>query len=246
MYQKYVRLSQLWNLRNSDASLSSLLAIQCLMTFVLVPLVATHVITPVFTDIGLLSFTVICAVVYAERIGTLMLLLGCMLAILFGPAIGRILLAHKEASGLTLHEAILTAAFLFNVLITSLVTQHTFGAGRVTRHRILGAVLVYLNVAVLFSILYDLLETRLGGSLRFASGALLSPDMGERHSEMTYFSMVTITTCGYGDIVPVHPFMRSLTTIEAFFGQLFPATFVARLVALHLSHNGSLPPDQGN
>jgi hypothetical protein len=53
--------------------------------------------------------------------------------------------------------------------------------------------------------------------------------------------MTTITSTGYGDLVPVHPFARSLANLEATFGVLFPATFVARLVALHLAQS-----DAGN
>ena len=49
---------------------------------------------------------------------------------------------------------------------------------------------------------------------------------------MSYFSLATITTTGYGDLAPVHPLARSLANLEAAFGMLFPATFLARLVAL--------------
>lgn len=225
-----------WHLRNSDACLSALLIIQCLMTFVLVPLVAVQVVGPWFIDAGLLLFAVICATVYAERIGVLLGLLCSLLAIVTGPAVWANLRVHDAANAVTLHETILFGAFCFNALITGLVTRHTFGAGRVTRHRILGAVLVYLNVAVLFSTVFDILDTSLGGAIRYAGGAMLGTGPGVRRAEPTYFSLTTLTTCGYGDLVPVHPFVRSLATLEALFGQLFPATFVARLVALHLTH----------
>jgi Ion channel len=43
-----------------------------------------------------------------------------------------------------------------------------------------------------------------------------------------------LTSLGYGDIVPVHPYARSLANIEAVIGQLFPATLLARLVTLEL------------
>lgn len=45
---------------------------------------------------------------------------------------------------------------------------------------------------------------------------------------------MTLTTSGYGDIVPLHPFARSLATLEAVIGQLFPATLLAWLVTLEL------------
>ena len=55
-------------------------------------------------------------------------------------------------------------------------------------------------------------------------------------SKLIYFSFVTLTSVGYGDIVPVHPFARSLANIEAIIGQLYPATLLARLVTLE--HQG--------
>jgi voltage-gated potassium channel Kch len=51
---------------------------------------------------------------------------------------------------------------------------------------------------------------------------------------LIYFSFVTLTTTGYGDIVPIHPYARSLANIEAVIGQLYPATLLARLVTLEL------------
>jgi hypothetical protein len=53
-------------------------------------------------------------------------------------------------------------------------------------------------------------------------------------SDLTYLSFVTLTTIGYGDILPVHPIARSLCTLEAIIGQLYPATLLARLVTLEL------------
>ena len=54
--------------------------------------------------------------------------------------------------------------------------------------------------------------------------------------DVVYFTMISITTTGFGDIVPVAPLARSLANLESVIGQLFPATLLARLVALHLAH----------
>ena len=53
-------------------------------------------------------------------------------------------------------------------------------------------------------------------------------------SNLVYFSLVTLTSVGYGDLVPVHPLARSLANLESIIGQLFPATILARLVTLEL------------
>ena len=53
--------------------------------------------------------------------------------------------------------------------------------------------------------------------------------------KLLYFSFTTLTTVGYGDIVPVHPFARSLANLEAIMGQLYPATLLARVVTLSVA-----------
>jgi hypothetical protein len=55
-------------------------------------------------------------------------------------------------------------------------------------------------------------------------------------SGLIYFSFVTLTTTGYGDVFPLHPIARSLCNLEAVIGQLYPATLLARLVTLEMAH----------
>jgi hypothetical protein len=56
--------------------------------------------------------------------------------------------------------------------------------------------------------------------------------------DLIYFSFVTLTTTGYGDIMPLHPYARSLANVEAIIGQIYPATLLARLVTLELTDKG--------
>jgi hypothetical protein len=227
-----------WSLRANDAGLTALFAAQCLMTFCFVPLVATHVVDRWLMDAGLLVTAVVCAIAFTQRRATQVILVSSLLAIVLGPPVWTRLTAGITESVLTPHETISFAAFVFNLIVTILVARHVFGAGRVTGHRILGAVLVYLNVAVLFSIMYDILDSYVGGgAIRAATGNLSIDGSGNRIAELSYFSLTTITTCGYGDLAPTHPLARSLANLEAIFGQLFPAIFVARLVALQLTHS---------
>jgi len=59
---------------------------------------------------------------------------------------------------------------------------------------------------------------------------------------LLYFSLATLTTTGYGDIVPLHSVARSQATLEAVIGQLYPATLLARLVTLEMQ--GRRPSDE--
>jgi len=56
----------------------------------------------------------------------------------------------------------------------------------------------------------------------------------QAYGAILYFSFVTLTSTGFGDIAPVHPLVRMLANLEGIIGQLYPATLIARLVTLEL------------
>jgi hypothetical protein len=65
-------------------------------------------------------------------------------------------------------------------------------------------------------------------------GSITSGDRESLQSKLFYFSFVTLTTLGYGDIVAVHPTVRMLVILEGVVGQLYPAILIARLVSLQV------------
>ena len=110
------------------------------------------------------------------------------------------------------------------------VARAVFAPGRVTYHRIIGAVLPYLLIALVFVALF--IFAGLASPQSFSGLALQdSPSLA---ANLIYFSFATLTTTGYGDIIPVHPLARSLCNLEAIIGQLYPATLLARLVSLEI------------
>jgi voltage-gated potassium channel Kch len=125
-----------------------------------------------------------------------------------------------------------SAAVAFAALGT-VIGQAALGPGRVTWHRIQGAIALYLILALVFAHLYGLLNALVPDAF-----ANVPPHVDANavfyRGHLLYFSFVTLTTTGYGDIVPLHPVARSLATLEAVIGQLFPATLLARLVSLEL------------
>jgi hypothetical protein len=130
------------------------------------------------------------------------------------------------------HLHILAGAWLIIAgTLGIVVTQAVFRGGRVTYHRIVGAVLLYLLIAVAFATLF----TFVGLSHQEAIKGITFDDDQSLASALFYMSFVTLTSTGYGDIVPVHPLARSLCNIESVIGQLYPATLLARLVTLELS-----------
>ena len=104
--------------------------------------------------------------------------------------------------------------------------------GSVTAHRIRGAIALYLLIAMLFAFLYNLAEELVPGAFSMPGGwSRAASSSGEA---FYYFSIVTMTTVGFGDITAVHPLVRSLVMLEALIGQLYPAILIARLVTLEL------------
>ena len=112
------------------------------------------------------------------------------------------------------------------------VARATFAPGRINYHRVIGAVLLYLTVAIIFASLY----TFVGTLVPEAFSGMIVEDSPALASRLIYFSFATMTTTGYGDVAPVDPIARSLCNLEAIFGQLYPATLLARLVTLELAH----------
>jgi Ion channel len=122
------------------------------------------------------------------------------------------------------------ALLIMGITLGCVVARAVFAPGRVTYHRIIGAILVYLSVALIFVALY----TIIGMLVPKAFSGILFEDNPALASNVIYFSFVTLTSTGYGDVFPIHPVARSLCNLETIVGQLYPATLLARLVTLEI------------
>ncbi|WP_325684517.1 potassium channel family protein [Rhodopila sp.] len=111
------------------------------------------------------------------------------------------------------------------------VIRLVFSPGPIDRHRIVGAVVLYLNIALLFTAFYRLIWELWPGSF---TGMPADFGVKKASGDLMYFSMATLTTVGYGDIAPVHPLARSLANLEGLLGQLYPAIILARVVGLYV------------
>ena len=103
-----------------------------------------------------------------------------------------------------------------------------------------GAISVYLMIGLTWSVAYLLLENLYPGS--FYIDAAHNPDGYLNLSDLLYYSYVTLTTLGYGDITLVTSQARSLAFLEAVCGVLYVAVLVARLVGSSLASSGSNRP----
>jgi hypothetical protein len=135
---------------------------------------------------------------------------------------------RSDASAIVVELQRFVALTAFDLAIAWAVANVAFGAGRVTGHRIMGAVILYLTIALVFANAYRICTLLLHNAF---SG--LDAAHGHFAGNTLYFSLSTLTTTGFGDIAPLHPLVRSIANLESVIGQLFPATLLARLVTLH-------------
>jgi hypothetical protein len=113
------------------------------------------------------------------------------------------------------------------VVLCCVVLALVLRRGPITTRRIQGAIAVYLLLGFIWAQLYELVTLWHPGAF---SGAV----DGSGSLPWTYYSFVTLTTMGYGDIMPVHPLARAAAVLEALTGQLYLAIMLARLVSLEL------------
>jgi hypothetical protein len=209
----------------SDRLLSVLTVLLLIMLFVVAPFHAAGI--EMFEAFGAVVALVMVAgvfVISASPMATLVILAGFSLNVFV--VISRLIRPS------TYDLYLVAAAWLVIVCTLAVVVARTvFAQGRVSFHRIVGAVLLYLLIALAFVSLFMLV----GLQIPNAFSGLVFEDNEKLASNLIYFSFVTLTSTGYGDIYPIHPIARSLCNLETIIGQLYPATLLARLVSLEIS-----------
>jgi hypothetical protein len=151
---------------------------------------------------------------------------------------GGIALAGSVATEWLSSPVLLTVVFggylgLFASLLWALA-ERVFAAGRVDANRLLGAISIYLAAGYAWGFLYALMELWVPGSFAGLAAGEAGPSGQDLVRELIYFSFVTLTTLGYGDITPGASLARDLAVLEAIFGQLYLAVVIARLVGLQM------------
>jgi hypothetical protein len=121
---------------------------------------------------------------------------------------------------------------IFIGYIIILILRHIFRQEDVSPEIIYGAIVVYILIGLMWVFLYCLTELLHPGS--FSLAAVLD---AESKKSLYFFSFVTLTTLGYGDITPVSDTARSLAMVEAIVGQMYIAVLIARLVGIHIAQS---------
>jgi hypothetical protein len=118
--------------------------------------------------------------------------------------------------------------FFLSVTVYAVTEKELLPAKQVTADTIKGGVCVYFLIGIAWADLYTI-------TYSFNPSAFYTAASLQSRADLFYFSFTTLTTVGYGDILPVSPIARVLANLEGIIGTMYPAIFIARLVGLYSS-----------
>ena len=226
-WKRFYQRFRKWQERAREPGLSALLVIEVALLFIVTPFTSVGLL-PAFAPLVVYLLFVLATLVVTSRshLAASLVLLSVILS-----TIGVVI--HTDyPSALT--EWLSAGGRLLAISALSVViAKAVFGPGRVTMHRVQGAIVLYFNFGLFFFTLYQLVH------ILVADSFLGLPAIGAEHGSgaaLLYFSFSTLTTAGFGDIKPLYPIARNLANLESVIGALFPATLLARLVSLEIEH----------
>ena len=201
----------------------------------LIFIIAMIIIGPLFEEfvklsilIDILWSAIFISAIYAVSQKKHHILIAVLLALpMLGSIWTKYFVQHKA---LLVVGSLCGAAFFLFAIIQMLI--FIYSHKEVTRDLIIGAAVVYLFMALMWTFIFVVVEILHPGSFNLPEGVDISATR-----QFVYYSFVTLTTLGYGDITPITPLARSLCILEAVIGQLYLVVQVAWLVGVHVSQS---------
>ena len=133
---------------------------------------------------------------------------------------------------------VLAISYLLYAIV--LILKYIFDQQPVDANKIFASLCVYLLISLVWALFYAMIETIQPDSfihvLEQQASVKMKFGYGDTASSL-YYSLVTMTTLGYGDIAPANEVARMFASMQAVIGQLYIAVLIARLVGLHASQN---------
>lgn len=123
----------------------------------------------------------------------------------------------------------------FIALIITVMLHDMFVSKKIDEALIVGSISLYFLLGLMWGFVYFAVEQIFPGSFYFDT--IPAIEMENRTEIFIYYSMVTLTTLGYGDITPLLPQARAMSTMEAAMGQIYLTVLVARFVGKHISQS---------
>jgi hypothetical protein len=218
-------------LLSSDAGLTFLLISLCLLLFVLYPLARPHTVTHYLLDVLGVLVMVSGAFTVSDRSRVLF---WCVIGLALSSFVLQLMpYAYLNRSTLLLNNL---STMLFLMVVTGAVLYRVLRKGPITTHRIQGAIAVYLMLGLIWAMAYSLIYITDPSSFDLGHPVEGLGDLAGIHTtvvnRLIYFSFVTMTTLGYGDITPQSVLAGDLAILQALTGQIYLVVIVARLVSL--------------
>ena len=208
-----------------DGSLTLTVGILATFLFALYPMIEVGTIAPWWLDVAFGLFMVMGATLLFEPRPLVKLFLVLLVSTL---VVRSVEYAFPSRLLATLDAALVIAT---SIALGALFIARVTRDGRINIHRIVGACGTFLLLGLVFAQAYKLIALYIPEA--FAIGGVPAPP-GAMDYRYIYYSFVTLTSTGYGDITPLHPYTRSLAAFEAIVGQLYLAVLIARLVGLEM------------
>lgn len=217
--KKYLVFNRFWT---RESGLSGMLILLCVMHFLLIPIFGNYSFFMIVLNIFWMLF--LTAGIFALSKDRKQALLFSIIPFLF--IVFSWISAFKPSPFTVVIDLILS--IITFILLIILVLLKVFEPGPISPHRVIGSIVVYMLIANLFAIAYLFFYEHIIDSFQITLPPFESNSL---EANFMYFSYVTITTTGFGEIVPLHPIVRSLVQVEAIIGVLYPVILIGRLVS---------------
>ena len=219
--------------------------IQSKFTYLLVSLLVLFLIAPLFEGLavasallGIFISAVLVSAVYAVSQNRRLFVIALILALPVLAGRWSVYFIDNPFLGfMGMSFGVLFLAFTATTILVSVFREKEVAADTIS-----GAICVFLLIGLAWAFLYSVIEFLNPGSFNFGQfSAHMSSHSSHQQTTtlFVYYSFVTLTTLGYGDITPLTPPARSLAMIEAVVGQLYLVVLIARLVGLHIVHSST-------
>lgn len=140
------------------------------------------------------------------------------------------------------HSLVMVILFMTFVIIMYSVMK----SKRIDSNIISGAICGYLILGIICASIYMLAESTCPGSFRFTTLAPGHISPSELADEFYYYSMITLTSVGFGDTIPVSRLMKHVTILEAVAGQIYLTIIIARLVGIQISQRDNKQKEENS
>jgi hypothetical protein len=212
-------LNRLWD---RESGLSGMIVLLTIMQFFLIPLFGSYSFFMVVLNIFWMLFLL--AGIFSLSTSKKQASAIAIIPVLF--------IAFSWISVFRPIPSVLIAELCFSIatflLLITLVLIKVFEPGPITEYRVIGSIVIYMLFAHLWTVVYIYFYSQIPGSFQLS---LPDFESNSLQANFLYFSYVTLTTTGFGEILPLHPFVRALVNLESIIGALYPVILIGKLVS---------------